>query len=297
MYSPAFVAKPQSIRLRAADGFDLGARVFAPEGDARGGVIVNCGTGLTQRLYKHMAKFLAREGYETLTYDYRGMGESRPDAYADSLRGFAARKVDWARLDFAAAIDWHRERAPDRPLFLVGHSFGGQAIGLQPRARELDGIVLVAAQSGDLRHWHGADRRKLAWAWYATVPVVTTLRGYLPGKYGTGDDLPAGVAREWRRWCLTRGFFTGVYPEARENFAAIRAPVLSLTFTDDTFYAPASAVEELHGWLEHAEIVQRRISPSEVGEEEVGHFGFFTRVVGEQLWPDVIGFFDRVAHK
>lgn len=287
------MAKPQSIRLRAEDGVELGARVFAPESEARGGVIVNCGTGLTQRLYKHLARFLAKNGYETLTYDYRGMGESR----SGSLVGSKARKLDWARLDFGAAIAWQREHGNGRRLFLVGHSFGGQAIGLCPRAADLDGIVLVAAQSGDLRHWHGAAWRKLAWAWYVTVPVVTRVRGFLPGEYGTGDDLPAGVAREWRRWCLTRGFFTGVVPQALQNFAAIDVPVLSFTFTDDTFYAPESAVLELHGWLERAQLEHRRVDPADLDEEEIGHFGFFTRVVGERLWPQLVEFFDRVGHK
>jgi predicted alpha/beta hydrolase len=88
-----------------------------------------------------------------------------------------------------------------------------------------------------------------------------------------------------------------VYPEARENFAAIRAPVLSLSFADDTFYAPTSAVDELHGWLANAKLESRRIAPADVDEEEIGHFGFFTRVVGEQLWPQMVELFDRVTHK
>ncbi len=285
------MAKPERIRLRTADGLELGARVFAPQGAAKGGVVINCGTGLTQRLYKHLARHLAAAGYETLTYDYRGMGESKPDR----LRGFAASKREWAARDFGAALAWHRERDADRPLFLVGHSFGGQAIGLQSMSKDLDAIVLVATQSGDLRHWRGSEWRRLARAWYLTVPLATAWYGYLPGRFGTGDDLPSGVAREWRRWCLTPGFFTGAYPEALDHFASIRCPVLSFTFADDLFYAPRSAVAELHGWLTNARLEHREVAPAEIDEEMIGHFGFFTRVVGERLWPDVVAFFDRVA--
>jgi predicted alpha/beta hydrolase len=276
------LAKPEKIRLQAED-YQLGARVFSPEGEAAAGILINCGTGLTQRFYKHLARYLAGQGFEVLTYDYRGMGESAPD----TLVGFSADKTTWAREDFRAAIGWHRARAPSRPLFVIGHSFGGQAIGFLEESRELDGIILIAAQSGDLRHWTGDDRKKLDHSFNVIVPEMTETHGFLPGEYGTGDDLPAEVAREWRRWCTTAGFFTGLYPETLDNFAEIRGPVLSITFSDDTFYAPRPAVEEMLGWLENADIDDRVIDPASIGEEEIGHFGFFTRVVGDSLWPEV----------
>lgn len=280
------MSKPEKIRLWAED-YELGARVFSPEAEAIAGVIINCGTGLTQRFYKHLARYLAGQGFEVLTYDYRGMGDSAPE----TLVGLAANKVEWARKDFRAAIGWHRRRAPERPLFLIGHSFGGQAIGFLEKSRSLDGIVLIAAQSGDLRHWTGEDREKLEHSFNVIVPEMTTKHGFLPGEYGTGDDLPAEVAREWRRWCTTRGFFTGLYPETLDNFGAIRCPVLSITFSDDTFYAPRPAVDEMLGWLTHAELEDRVIEPASIDEEEIGHFGFFTRVIGERLWPDVARWF------
>jgi predicted alpha/beta hydrolase len=283
------MAAAEPIALHTADGAELAARLYRGVGQARAGVVINCGTGLTQRLYRHLAAELARRGYDTLTYDYRGMGESRPPR----LRGFAATKSDWAIRDFGAALARQRHEQPGRPVFVVGHSFGGQALGLSAASRDLAGIVLVAAQSGWVGHWRGAAWRRLARAWYLTVPVATRLHGYLPGRHGTGEDLPAGVAREWGRWCRTRGFVTGVHPKAREHFAAIRAPVLAFSFTDDVFFAPAAAVDELLSWLKNAPIEHRRIDPGQLGEEEIGHFGFFTRAVGVHLWPEVAAFFER----
>lgn len=36
---------------------------------------------------------------------------------------------------------------------------------------------------------------------------LTAAISYLPGaRLGLGDDLPLGVYRDCRRWCLTRGF-------------------------------------------------------------------------------------------
>ena len=47
-----------------------------------------------------------------------------------SLVGFKATMSDWAALDAAAAVAWMRERYKTLPLNYVGHSFGGQALGL-----------------------------------------------------------------------------------------------------------------------------------------------------------------------
>ena len=49
-----------------------------------------------------------------------------------SLVGFKASMSDWAALDVTAAVAWMRERYKDLPLSYVGHSFGGQALGLLP---------------------------------------------------------------------------------------------------------------------------------------------------------------------
>ena len=38
--------------------------------------------------------------------------------------------ADWAALDATAAVGWMRERYRELPLAYVGHSFGGQALGL-----------------------------------------------------------------------------------------------------------------------------------------------------------------------
>ncbi len=43
-----------------------------------------------------------------------------------------------------------RERYKAMPLAFVGHSFGGQALGLIPNNTEVSRALLIAAQAGDL---------------------------------------------------------------------------------------------------------------------------------------------------
>ena len=61
------------------------------------------------------AGYLARRGCAVLTYDYRGIGDSRQNALIGynkpkSLVGFKATMSDWAALDITAAVTWMRER-------------------------------------------------------------------------------------------------------------------------------------------------------------------------------------------
>ena len=44
--------------------------------------------------------------------------------------------ADWAAKDVTAAVIWMRERYHNLPLAYVGHSFGGQALGLLPNNAE-----------------------------------------------------------------------------------------------------------------------------------------------------------------
>jgi predicted alpha/beta hydrolase len=52
------------------------------------------------RYYFRFVTFLFKAGFDVVTYDYRGVGESRPAA----LRGFVASLIDWGGLDFEAAL-------------------------------------------------------------------------------------------------------------------------------------------------------------------------------------------------
>ena len=65
-----------------------------------------------------------------------------------SLAGFKASMADWAALDITAAVAWMRERYKALPLSYVGHSFGGQALGLLANNSEVARALLIAAQAG-----------------------------------------------------------------------------------------------------------------------------------------------------
>lgn len=272
--------EPSDFELVAEDQYRLAATAFSSKGPARGGVLINSATGVKRSYYAKFASFLASRGFLVLTFDYRGIGGSRPAR----LRGFPARMRDWAELDSESALRWLLQRTPATTL--VGHSFGGQALGLMPSAPRLRAALLVGAQSAYWRHWGGLSRAGLWALWHVLIPGLTRLLGYLPGQaLGGSEDLPKGVAGEWAAWGrLPRYAADGDGGALGRGFAALSIPLRAYSFEDDRF-APESAVEGLLELYSSAPSEHVHLTPAELGRP-IGHWGFFRERQREPLWLD-----------
>jgi predicted alpha/beta hydrolase len=265
--------------IPATDGFPLAVTRFGDDRMAAERVVlVAPATGVTRRLYRPFAEFLAGERFGVITWDWRGTGGSRPP----SLRGFDATMRQWGEHDLAGMIDWATDRYPNARLAVVGHSFGGQSVGLAKNRERVGRLVTVGAQSGYLGHWPRPRRYAYAALWYVAMPLATRLAGYFPGRLlRLGEDLPRGVALQWARWCRTPSYL-GEWSGHR----AFRAPILSIGFMDDPF-APPEAVQALHARYGSKKQQHWLIAPEELGAGEIGHFGFFRPGVTPTLWRDV----------
>ncbi|HEX5802543.1 MAG TPA: alpha/beta hydrolase [Azospira sp.] len=271
--------QPESIL--AADGHAIAARFFAPGQAARGAVIIAPAMGVGQDYYADFAHWLARHGYAAVTFDYRSMGYSR----RGSLRGFQADIFDWARLDCGAAAEALTRRHPEAPLYWIGHSLGGQIIPFFPEHGRLRKAITVGTGSGYWRENVWTLRSYVWWLWYVVVPLALPLFGYFPGRrLRKVGDLPRGVMAQWRRWCLDRDYAVGAGGEpVRRQYAAVRTPIVSLSFTDDEFMS-AKNTASLHGFFTNAARTMKRIAPKDVGARRIGHFGFFRQRFAESLW-------------
>lgn len=278
------------ITLSTRDDHRIAATWFEPRGEAKATIVVNGATAVPQSYYLRFAQHLAASSYRVLTYDYRGIGASRPSR----LRGYRASMTDWALYDARAALEEAEREHPELPLVFVGHSFGGQLLGLLDQARTAKGAVLVGAQLGYYGHWPIPERWRLAFTWNVLVPTLTRTFGYLPGKAGIGEDLPRGVAEEWARWCSHPDYLVSEHPAAHARFARFQLPTLFYSFTDDDF-APEGAVDALIDRLSGAQLTHRRLGPKELGAEQVGHFGFFRPRFADSLWRETRWFIDDLV--
>ena len=277
------------ITFPALDGYVLGATLFLPRGAKRHAVLINSATAVPRKIYKGFAGYLARRGCAVLTYDYRGIGDSRLRALIGynqprSLVGFKASMSDWAALDATAAVAWMRERYHHLPLNYVGHSFGGQALGLLANNNEVSRALLIAAQAGYWKLMASPERyRVFALLNFVGTPL-TRILGYAPGWSGLGEDLPKGVFQQWTRWVMSeRYLFSDPDLKALSNFAKYKGALRSLCLSDDP-WATRPAVELLCSGFTSASPEILTITPADADATAIGHLGFFRPEHRDTLW-------------
>jgi len=274
----------ETLSLDSNDGTALAARLYPCGGAIKGAVLIGGAMGVRQDYYAPFAQWLATQGFAVMSFDYRGMGDSRAPAHAKSLRGFDADLFSWAR-DYDSAIDALRKRAPGVPLYLIGHSLGAQLPGLLRNRAHVDGLLSVAAGSGYWRDNAPQLRRTVLYFWHALVPVATRLFGYFPGKrMRKVGDLPRGVILQWRRWCLDPRYHVGAEGAAvREQFEQVRFPVVALSITDDELMTERGTHALINCYANAPRRVER-IAPADVKAQRIGHFGFFRDQFQSSLW-------------
>lgn len=276
-----------AIEISAVDGYPLGAHVWYPESlPARGVVLVHPATGVPEYLYFAFAQYVAQRGLLAVTYSYRGVDGSRPPR----LRGFRARMRDWADLDVEGVTRWALAAYPSLPVYAVGHSFGGHAIGLCEGSNRLAAAVQVASHAGAMRVvTNRRERARITALMHWVAPPVTRLANYFPGRrLGFGEDLPAGVLLEWSYWTrLPHYFFDDPTFDAEARFARVRTPILSLGFDDDLWATPAG-IEMLVSRLHNARVTRRTIPAIRSDSGSIGHMGYFRQRSGAFLWPETV---------
>lgn len=275
----------KQVTIPASDGFSLAGSVFEPGGGAQAAsvVLINSAMAVKRGYYERYAQFLASRGLPAVTFDYRGIGNSRSNA----LKGMQASLRDWGEKDIDGAIAWVERTYPGARLLVVGHSAGGWLLSLTRRNRQVKAMLAVAVQSGYWGMWDRPRRYLMAALWYGLMPGLTQLLSYFPAKaLKLGEDLPAGVAREWARWGRHAQYMvddSGV--PLREHFRGFSAPILSYSFEDDQM-APKRAVDELMSYYTAAALVRKHLRPGDLGVKAIGHFGFFRERFQGNLWQE-----------
>jgi predicted alpha/beta hydrolase len=197
---------------------------------------------------------------------------------------------DWCRLDAAGVLIWARAQWPDNKLMVIGHSSGAQTLGLIPNLDLINGFVAVTAIGGHANHWRGLKllpkRLVLRLMWFVLMPGLTQLLGYYPGKRLGLADLPAGVARQWAAWCRHPDYVFSDKSLDHSGYDNLSVPIRAYSFTDDT-YVSGDHHKSIVGRFANADISWRHLHPSEAGQKQIGHFGFFRDPLKDSLWVEV----------
>lgn len=276
----------RTIRFRASDGHPLVGDLYCPATPPVGAVLIASALGVPRRYYAPFGRYLAAGGLQALSFDYRGVGDSRP---AD-LRGHPGRLQDWADLDLPAAARELCSHAPGAPLLWLGHSVGGQLFGLV-RGLDVRATLFVASHSV---YWRGfptlPGRLGVGVLYHGVIPLLTRAFGRLPmSTFGQGEDIPVGVARQWAAWGRDPQYILGFARRERgiDHFD-YEGPMRFYAVEDDR-YAPPRTVEALYDFYPRARKELVLVRARDLGVRKVGHFGPFRQTHRETLWPELRG--------
>ena len=265
--------------VSADDGRALSTTTYEPAGEVLGVALLVPAMATPAGYYRAFAGWLADRGVRAVTFDYRGMEDPA------ALRSEPADVDRWIA-DAGAVLTAVTDGAEGRPVTWVGHSLGGQIVPFIDHTR-LASVITVAAGDGYWRRQPPSVRWRVPFLWWVAAPLAIRLAGHYPGRrLGMVGDLPANVMRQWSRWCRHPEYLQADHPEAEGLFAEVKAPLMSLSFTDDELMS-ADNIRHLHDWYTGAEQVRQRYTPEQLDGRRIGHHGFF-RAANADLWDELV---------
>jgi predicted alpha/beta hydrolase len=126
----------------------LAATVYRPKDATKKAIMMAPATGIKRHFYHNFATYLAESGFGVLTFDNEGIGES----LSTDLAKCSASLISWGRHDMPAVLDALQDEFPDASYHLIGHSAGGQLIGLMPNYQAIGSVFNVACSSGRIKN-------------------------------------------------------------------------------------------------------------------------------------------------
>ncbi|NRB51590.1 MAG: alpha/beta fold hydrolase [Saprospiraceae bacterium] len=262
------------LSIELPDGASTKITQFGETPDKQGSVFICLSAmGVAGSYYKKLAEHLAAKGHVAFTTDYRGIGHSsvRPPK-AD----FGYKEI--IEYDYKGIIETVISAFPEHPIYLFGHSLGGQLGGLylgRYLPKQVKGIILIASCSVYYRGWPGLMA-------YATLfgtqlfALISRGLGYFPGKkLGFGGTEATTVMRDWSRQARTGKYLLGGSDFDYEGaLAELKTPVLAISIQGDRL-APKTAIMNLYQkYHASAPIHHHHLSSQEAGIPKLNHFNW-----------------------
>ncbi|QOL24322.1 alpha/beta hydrolase [Thalassotalea sp. LPB0316] len=276
--------KPHPIEVTCRDNTIIIGQLFRPEVDLRGAVMIAPATGIKQGFYAKFASYLAEQGFAVMTYDNRGIGKSLHGKVSSSQASLQC----WGELDATAVLDVLIKVFPQTSYHLIGHSAGGQLIGLMPNSDKLSSVFNYACSSGRLKNMAMPYKLKAHYFMNTFIPMSNMIFGHTKSQWvGMGEPLPKKVAAQWRQWCNGQGYVKTAFGKTvfEHYYDELDVPSLWVNATDDEIAINdnVSDMISVFGKMKH-HAQTKTLTPSDHDVKDIGHMKFFSSK-RKSLWP------------
>jgi predicted alpha/beta hydrolase len=269
------------IKITCADQLLLAATSFTPKQAMKGAILIAPATGIKRQFYANFATHLAKHGYGVVTFDNRGIGES----LVGTVNHCNASLQCWGEQDLPAALKQLQQSFPDTRYHLVGHSAGGQLVGLMPNANEFSSIFNYGCSSGSLRNMHLSHQLKAHFFMNFFIPMSNALFGHTKSQWvDMGEPLPKNVAKQWQAWCNGSSYVKMAFGKTIHThyYDELETPSMWVNATDDNI-ANIKNRDDMLSVFKKLPANKLTISAKDHGLDEIGHMKFFSRK-SEVLW-------------
>ncbi len=215
-------------------------------------IVIMPALGVKADFYHPLAIALRNLGYVVVTVDLRGTGKS--EAKPNKKRNFGYREM--LNYDWSVILDKVNRHFPEKEIYLMGHSLGGQLNVMYSAKHKnlVKALILVASCTVHYKAWKFPYNLGVLFGTQAGRLLVKIL-GYFPGKkVGFAGTEAKNVILDWAYTGRTGKYKPqGDDFDYESNFKTIELPVLAISFKNDKL-APKKAVEELTGKMQNAKI-------------------------------------------
>lgn len=275
----------QQLFLKTSDQNLISVTVFEPQNPNGKLLLINSATGVKQQVYFSFSKYFAENGFTAITYDYRGIGDSKPK----KMNGFHATMRIWGTDDFKTVTDFIKKNYQNHQKFCLGHSVGALIIGMNENAHIFDKFIFVATQDAYIGNLKANIAASAVLGFGIAVPLTTKFFGYFPAhRFGLGESLPKGVAYDWRTLILNKKSTSRLYEKIATHFSKDLKQETFIIHAEDDPWVTMKGMENLmNNVYPHLKKTYREIKVSDSEKGEIGHINFF-RSFNKSLWKIVL---------
>ncbi|WP_370156296.1 alpha/beta fold hydrolase [Ferrovibrio sp.] len=266
-------AAPESITLHRAEGTFFTLSIYPAADPAAPAILIQPAMGVKAGYYTPLATALQQAGNNVAVAELRGHEErgGRRPGWRYDFGYHEMLTEDWPQAVIAV-----KARFPAAPLYLYGHSLGGQisSIYAAHHPEQLAGLILTAVSSVHWKLWPLPF-----WPYSQAAVLAGRLLGHFPGgTFRFAGREARGVIADWGRQARTGRFRFG-RPRKTDHdsvLATLTLPVLAISLQGD-FFAPKHAMNDIVRRFPKAAVTRHHLDPQALGFEGIDHFRWVRR--------------------
>ena len=234
--------------------------------------------GVPARKYIPLAESLNEQGMISALFELRGIDSSSVRASKENNFGYH----EILNIDLPEAISFIKAQYPENPVYLLGHSLGGQLamLYMSINPQQITGLIGVATGTPLYRGWRFPYNLGI-WFMSKALPLIAKIVGHFPGrKFGFGGREGKQLVKDWAHSVVTGNYLAaGFYDQDNKPFhfeskiQALAKQALLITIDKDTL-APQASIKNLGDKLARSDVTYHHLEGDDFNFDSLGHFNW-----------------------